>query len=176
MRNNIFSNNFNFCLPRQCECKPNCRNRHQLQFFSAKNNCCCKKNIGIQASLSNTASQIVENTEAIVFDTIVNQVGDGITYNNQTGDFTLIKPGNYKIDWQVIVDGANTTRYVNFGITLDDILQTNIPLPITTGLASGSSIIKTTRSNTILQLINNTTDSVRLSRHLPNANIVITSL
>lgn len=131
---------------------------------------------GIQVVLQNSEAPIIEVDENIKFDTILHRIGQGITYNETTGEFTIKRPGNYRINWQVIIGGTHAKRFVDFGVKLNGELYHTFPLPVTTGLLTSELILTTKRPSSVITLFNNTDDRVRLSRHLPNANLVITSV
>jgi len=137
--------------------------------------CCFPLGVGIQAILQNSEAPIIEAGENIKFDTILHHVGGGIDYDEKAGIFTLKKPGNYRINWQVIIGGTHAKRFVSFGVKLDDNPYHTFPLPVTTGLLTSELILTTKKPNATITLFNDTEDRVRLSRHLPNANLVITS-
>jgi hypothetical protein len=126
--------------------------------------------------LQESEAPIIEVGENLKLDTILHRVGDGITYDETTGEFTIKKAGNYKVSWQIIVGGSDTTRFVNFGIKLNGKAYHDFPLPVTAGLLTNDLILTTKKPNEIVALYNNTEDKVRLSRHLPNANLVITKI
>ena len=135
---------------------------------------CDCESIGIQAVMQNSEAPILEVGENLKLDTILHNVGDGITYDETTGEFTIKKAGNYKISWQIIVGGSDTTRFVNFGIKLNGEAYHDFPLPVTAGLLTSDLILTTEKPDEVIALYNNTEDRVRLSRHTPNANLVIT--
>jgi len=157
-------------------CDPNCSCHKKEPCCPKPEKVCDCKGVGIQAILKNSEAVILENDDNVLFDTVLHQIGHGFTYNDATGEFIIHKPGDYKISWGVIVGGANTTRFVNFGIKLNGKLYSESPLPVTAGQLSGDVILSTKRPRAIISLFNNTTDSVRLSRHLPSANLVITNI
>lgn len=134
--------------------------------------CDCKR-LGIQMSLQETEAQILPDGAPVVFDTLIHQVDGGIAYDGDSGAFTIAEPGDYLVHWQVILGGTEKTRFATFGITVDDVLHSGFPLPVTTGMLSHTALITTTEENSVFKLVNFTGDTVRLSRHLPNANIVI---
>ena len=137
--------------------------------------CDCKSS-GIQVAILGSEAPIIEVDENIKFDTILHNIGDDITYDEATGEFTIKKAGNYKISWQIIVGGSDTTRFVNFGVKLNGEAYHDFALPVTAGLLTSDLILTTKKPNGVLVLYNNTKDKVRLSRHLPNANLVITTI
>jgi len=137
---------------------------------------CDCKGVGIQAVLKDTEAEIIEAGDNVKFDTVLHHIGRDIIYNEKTGEFTIKKPGDYKISWQIIVGGSHAKRFINFGIKLNGKLYHGFPLPITTGLLTSDVILTTKKPNAIVSLFNNTEDKVRLSRHMPNANLVITNV
>ena len=137
--------------------------------------CNCQA-IAIQVVLKNSEAPIIEVGENLKFDTVLHRVGDSITYDETTGEFTIKKAGDYRISWQVIVGGSDTTRFVNFGVKLNGEAYHDFPLPVTAGLLTSDLILTTKKPNEVVAFYNNTADKVRLSRHLPNANLVITTI
>jgi len=137
---------------------------------------CDCKGIGIQAVLQNSEAPIIEAGENIKFDTILHRINHGITYDINVGEFMIKRPGDYRINWQIIIDGTHTKRFVNFGIKLNGKPYHVFPLPVTTGLLTSELILTTKNPNSVIALFNNTEDQVRLSRHTPNANLVITNM
>jgi len=169
--------NFNSCSC-QCPCNQiknnnNCYHRPPIRPVEPSCNC---KNVGIQAILQNTASLIIDENAPIIFDTVLTSVGRGIVYNQETGAFLIKQPGHYKVSWQIVVEGSNASRFINFGINVNDDLFSSLPMPVTAGTFGSDTLITTKTPNSTVTLVNNTGDTVRLSRHLPSANIVITSL
>lgn len=135
----------------------------------------CSKS-ALQVILKETEAQIIDIGDNILFDTVLVQIGDDIVYDPETGEITLKKAGNYKISWQVILGGSDTTRFVNFGIKLNGESYHDFPLPVTAGLLTSDLLLTTENADAVITLFNNTGDKVRLSRHLPNANLVIISI
>lgn len=137
--------------------------------------CDCKR-AGIQVLLQGTVAPILADGDTLMFDTVLNQTGQEITYNIENGNFIISEPGSYKIHWHVIVGGSDTSRFVNFAIKVNGAIYCGFPLPVTVGLVSGDVVLTTQQPNSVVSLCNNTQDPVRLSRHLPSANIIITTL
>jgi len=131
---------------------------------------------GIQVALVNQASLILEADETVKFDTVIHQMGKGIRYYEESGEFMFAQPGDYKLHWQVATDGTQMLRFVTFGIKINGAAYHDFALPVTTGLLASDAIFSTTSPCTVVEFYNKTKDQVRLSRHSPNANLVITRM
>lgn len=179
MQSNCFYAGRTYSCVQGCSCNTCQRKCNICQPESPKTPnpvCCENKSVGIQVALQNTESEILAADGNIVFDTIVNGVGQGINYNLETGEFLIKRPGNYNVNWQISVEGSDTSRFINIGVKVNDESQSSMSMPMTAGTFGSAALISTQKVNTKLSLFNNTGDTIRLSRNLPNANIVITSL
>jgi len=133
----------------------------------------CNKKGGYQAQLISEAKIFLKDRDIIKFNTILNKSEKSINYNSETGKFTLLKPSNYLVNWNISVEGTDVKPFVGFSLLVDNEIYGTATAPIATSFLSSSSLITTTNRSTTISLINTTGDIVRLSDVSPMANILI---
>jgi len=153
-----------------------------LRFTCPRRCCCpprppvCNRKGGSQLQLISPAKVFLANRDIVKFNTILNKSDKDIIYNSETGKFTLLKPSNYLVNWNISLEGTDVTPFVSFSLCVDDKIYGTATAPVATSFLSSSSLITTTNTSTTLELINTTGDTVRLSDVSPMANIVIAKI
>jgi len=133
--------------------------------------------VGIQAQLETATPVNINDAEPIRFDKILKHSTKDITYNQNTGLFTLHAPGSYTVNWDISVEGSHHTSFIQLAITSGDNhkVEGASTLPLSVGQLSGDCLIRVKKPTTI-QLTNTTGDIIQLSRYTPVANITITKV
>jgi hypothetical protein len=76
---------------------------------------------GIQVQAQNLAEAFIIDGDPVLFDTVlINQTPD-ISYDAETGVFTITEPGNYFVSWWVTTGGSAGPVNMIFGVTLNGI-------------------------------------------------------
>jgi len=155
---------------KSCNCRP-------------KKICCCECVIvnppelgGIQAQLAVAREVYLDDGQAVVFDKILHNPNRDINYDAVTGRFSLRKRGTYLINWDVAVEGSYYRPFVRFSLRVKNAIIGSSTLPVTVGQLSGTSLLTVKETPIELSLINDTDDTVQLSRFTPVANITITKI
>jgi hypothetical protein len=131
---------------------------------------------GIHAQMLNQNSNTLEDNVNVLFDSLLNTSSPSISYDSNTGIFTISETGTYLVNWWVAVAGTAGPSSVAFALRLND--STDIPsaMPNIEGQLSGSSLLTIGTAPSTLALVN-TTGSAVLYGDLPvQANIVITQV
>ena len=128
--------------------------------------------LGIHAQLIANSDIYLPQGEKVIFNQIINNQGD--TVDMAAGIFNIKKKGNYLVNWSIAVEGCNTMPFVRFALCVGDAIHSSSAIPVTIGMVSGSALI-TADENTTLALVNDTSDTVRLQKLYPIANITIIS-
>ncbi|MFU0833516.1 MAG: Collagen-like protein [Oscillospiraceae bacterium] len=131
---------------------------------------------GIHAQMINHNSNTLEDNANVLFDSLLNTSSPSITYDSNTGIFTISETGTYLVNWWVAVAGTAGPAAIAFALRLND--STDIPsaMPIVSGQLSGSALLTIGTAPSTLCLVN-TTGSAVLYGDLPvQANIVITQV
>jgi len=142
--------------------------------------------IGIQAQLLKMFNPFLSEGENVIFDTVLANTDCGcgckrdcscnINYRRDTGEFTIKKNGTYLVNWSVAIEGSHHTSFIRFALKVNNDIYGAVAIPISTGLISGSALVKLKRPNTTVSLINDTGNVVRLADITPIANIVISKV
>ena len=158
-----------------CQC-PICK-KHVIpkRCTSFRNTCqpkpdCTCQLTGIQAQFIKSTDRYLGHGESIPFNKVINSHGDAIRYDN-AGNFA-IKKGNYLVNWNVAVEGCDSSPVVRFALIVGGITHSAATIPITIGMLNGSAFI-TASEDTSVALVNGTNDIVRLQAVEPMANITI---
>ena len=163
-----------------CCCRPHFKHeeccRHCPKCSCDHFHICKNKNdlTGIHAQLKASANIYLNNLGIVVFDTILHHTAHDISYNRKTGKFTLTRPANYLINWNIALEGSDVARFVRFALLINQEIYGASALPISIGQINGTSLIKTMKLPTTISLVNNTDDIVQLANITPIANITIT--
>jgi len=128
---------------------------------------------GIQTTLNKTSQLILEDRKSIAFNEIVSHTDWDIKYCKESGLFTLIECDTYLVNWSIAVAGSQFKPYIRFALLVNDKIFGPSTLPVSVGLLSGSSLIRTTKPCSTLALINDTGDLVQLADVEPIANLTI---
>ena len=159
---------------------------HQITKPSYHQECCCatcstmpeknqpqKQTVGIQTKLLSPENLYLNPNQVVVFDKVVNHIGRGIFYNQQTGIFTLSQTGNYLINWSVSVEGSDESPFVKFGLLVNGLIKDFDTIPVAVGHVTGSTLITVANKPAKVALVNHTGDIIQLSRYAPCANLTI---
>ena len=131
---------------------------------------------GVQAQLTKVETVYLEDQQSIVFDQIIKNHHQLITYNSETGYFTLKKAGNYLINWDVSVEGSYSKPFIKLSLIANEVIMSSSTLPVTVGQLSGTRILFVRCGPVEVALINDTGEVIQLSEFSPVANITITKI
>lgn len=129
--------------------------------------------LGVQTSLINQQNLQIANNAPIVFDTILNQAGTAISYNDTTGVFTLSQNGIYFANWWVAANGAAINTGAKFSITVNGAVYSSGVSPNVTGYLSGLALITIDTAPATVTIINTSGDAINLEDTHEQANLVI---
>lgn len=131
--------------------------------------------LGYQMEMRNSAGQVLGKNRPICFDTTVLMGNPNISYNQESGEFTL-QSGSYFINWWVGLDGniSNTDLLVSFSIYLNDEVYATVSESYIQSFATltGNSFIIVESGVSIVKLVY-IEDAVMLIRSASQAGIVI---
>jgi len=114
--------------------------------------------------------------DPIIFNETLTDNSRFISYDFETGVIEIFKQGNYLIDWDVVIEGSSQEPKVSFGIEVNGEVKASSTLPVTVGQLSGQALIHVDQITTTVRLINNTGETVQLSKFTPIANLRIISV
>ena len=130
---------------------------------------------GIEAELTGAGGEEVPNGENIVFNTVVNDASNNISYNAVTGVFTITAPGNYLVNWWVATSGVESADRVSLTLRVNGDPFTTVSSPATFGQTSGSALITVNVASATVTLINSSGGDIIFPSTVPvQAGIVIT--
>lgn len=132
-----------------------------------------KQAAGIQAKLLSPENFYLNPDQVVIFDKVLNHIGRGIFYDQQTGAFMLAQAGNYVINWSVTVEGSDESPFVKFGLLVNGTIKDFDTIPVSVGQITGSTLITVTNTPAKVALINHTGDIIQFSRYAPCANLTI---
>ena len=131
---------------------------------------------GIQAVMSNRPGEELNDNEAIIFDKTISQVGTAISYNEETGEFTLSQNGNYLVDWWITIDGTDSTKGVIFALSVNGDIHSRAVSPPATSQISGIALVMVDAAPATISVINASGETVNFEDIAPQANIVIAAI
>jgi hypothetical protein len=99
-----------------------------------------------------------------------------MSYNDQNATIEIFKAGLYVIDWNVVVEGSSQEPFIRFGIEVNGEVKASSTLPFTVGQLNGQALIHVDQLPTTVRLINDTGETVELSKFTPIANLRVVSL
>ncbi len=129
---------------------------------------------GIQAQLLTTGVTTIPVGGAVIFNSVINDLAPGISYNFGNGQFTITQTGNYYVAWWVAADGAATSPEISLALNLNGIPFSIGSSPLVTGQVSGEAFVTVGITPSTINLTNVSSDTVALSSAVPvQASIVI---
>ncbi len=131
---------------------------------------------GIQAQLQGSPGELINDEANVIFDTIINDQSENISYDAATGGFTISAAGNYYINWWVTTDGSGGPVNMAFSVSVDD---SNVALgnsPIVTGQVNGDALITVSETPVTVTLVNQTGAEVVYANIPVQANISILTI
>ena len=131
---------------------------------------------GIQAQLSDSANVLIENNNAVLFNTVTNQASPDISYNSISGEFLLPADKNYYVNWWTAVDGTEFTPVIEFSVAMNGIPTSVAVSPQVTCQLSGSALVSVGNNPEFLSLLNVSGNTVRYAATSVQASIVIVEL
>ena len=80
------------------------------------------------------------------------------------------------IDWDIVIEGSSQEPFVRFGIEVNDEVVASSTLPVTVGQLSGQAFIRVDQTPTAVRLINDSGETVQLSKFTPIANLRVVAI
>ncbi len=132
---------------------------------------------GIQAEQTDASDTVLPAGGKVIFNTVLNDQSDNISYNATTGEFTITKPGNYYVDWWVnALNPRVLPLSLTYSIAVNDVPYSSASYPPTELLRtqlSGETLVTVTMVPTTITLINATGSAVIIPTAPVQADIVI---
>lgn len=128
---------------------------------------------GIQAQLVDAGGGTIPDNSNVIFDTVIIDESDNISYDQTTGEFTITKPGIYYIDWALPVDGAGPSINVSATIEVNGVAYSTASSPIVSGVIAGETLVNVTTVPTTISLVNITGFELFVPATPVQGNIVI---
>lgn len=128
---------------------------------------------GIQVQLQGSPGAIINDAANVIFDTVIIDESDNISYNAATGEFTISAPGNYYINWWVTTDGSAGPVNMIFSVAVNGTGIAQGDSPIVTGQLNGDAFIKVTDTPVTVTLVNQTGAEVLFANIPVQANLSI---
>ena len=129
---------------------------------------------GIQAELVGAGGGIIADGSNVIFDNVLNDHSDGISYNIATGHFVITKPGNYNVAWWTAPDGAGAATSVSFAVAVNGIPYSTASSPIVSVQMAANALVTIDNVPATISLVNVTGDGVFVPSIPVQAGIVIT--
>ena len=131
---------------------------------------------GIQAQLLNSPNIDIASNSPIIFDTVLEQIGTAISYNETTGVFTISQNGYYLVNWWVATDGSDATTGANFSLNVNGAPHSTGASPAVTGQVAGSALIVVNAEPVTVTLTNESGEVMNLEDTFAQANITILAM
>lgn len=130
----------------------------------------------IQAQLQNAAHTLIANNRAILFDMVLSQSNDDITYDNTIGKFMLAPNCTYFVSWWIAIDGTDISNNLDFAVAINDIPFAIGSAPEVTCQLSGTALIPTKAVPVRLSIMNASGNTIRFAATSVQANIIVIKL
>lgn len=131
---------------------------------------------GTLVQLQGTPATIIADDATVMFDTVIIDQSPSISYNADTGEFTLSATGNYYISWWVTTDGSAGPVNMVFSVEVGGTPVSAGNSPIVTGQVSGDALITVETAPAVVTLVNSTGADVLYGNIGVQANIMILKL
>ena len=131
---------------------------------------------GISLQLTTIDDKQILAEEPVVFNETLTDNSRFISYDNETGVIEIFKQGNYLIDWDIVIEGSSREPCVRFGIEVNGEVVAASTLPVAVGQLSGQALVYVDQIPTTLRLINDSGETVQLSKFAPIANLRIVAI
>ena len=128
--------------------------------------------LGYMQAQVTAATVTLADSQAIDFVQIIEHDPDMIVEKNNT-EFILKDRGTYLVTWEIPVDATDTRDYADITILYNGTAHSTAHMPLPIGVLSGSAMIVNAQPDGVIELINTTGDTVRITG---KANIVITQI
>ncbi len=128
---------------------------------------------GVHAQVQESPGTLIADGENVIFDTIINDRAENISYNAVTGEFTISGTGNYYINWWVTTDGSGGPVNMVFAVLVDGSTVSQGNSPIVTGQVNGNAFITVSDSPVTVTLENQTGAEVVFANIPVQADITI---
>lgn len=128
---------------------------------------------GFQAQLQGSPATIIGDGDTVIFDTVINDLSENISYNPATGEFTITGAGNYYIKWWVTTDGSAGPVNMIFSVLADGTPVAQGNSPIVTGQVDGEALIAVSDTPVTVTLVNQTGADVLFANIPVQADITI---
>ena len=117
--------------------------------------------LGLQVTYETAGSVEVDDGDPIVFNNILTN-NSTITYDNTTGIFSITEEGTYYISWNLAVDGAASSPYIQLDLEFSNSQVISISSTIVNQIASNSAFIEVLSTDLPLtfSLVNNSGDTL----------------
>ncbi|MFA6860151.1 MAG: hypothetical protein WCR30_02030 [Clostridia bacterium] len=124
--------------------------------------------------LRGLSGETVANGANVLFDSLVLSTGDGITYNRDTGVFTIHNSGIYEVNWVINTNGAGEATSVSFCAEIGaTVIDETSSAPITSLRLYGQGLFEVGRSPALLALVNRTGAIVTFGTSAIQASFII---
>ena len=131
---------------------------------------------GIQTQLQGSPGVLINDSANVIFDTVINDQSENISYNAATGEFTISAAGNYYINWWVTTDGSAGPVNMVFSVSVDGISVALGNSPIVTGQLNGDAFITVSDTPVTVTLVNQTGAEVVFANIPVQANLSILTI
>ena len=128
---------------------------------------------GIQAQLIGSGGDLINDGANVIFDTVINDQSENISYSPADGVFTISANGNYYVDWWVTTDGSGGPVNMVFSLSVNGSSVSLGNSPIVTGQVNGNAFITISDAPATLTLVNQTGAEVVFANIPVQANLTI---
>ncbi len=98
--------------------------------------------VGIQTELTvEEVGEVVPDGGNVLFNTVLNDQSDNITYDPATGEFTITEPGNYYVSWWFAADGAGPAANISMAVAVNGVPYSTVSSAIVSDQISGYALV-----------------------------------
>ncbi len=131
-------------------------------------------NIGIQAELVDAGGGIIADGTNVMFDNVVNDQSNYISYNATTDEFTITKRVNDTVSWWAAPDGAGPATTIDLVVAVDGVPYSTASSPIVSDEMATCALVTVDTVPATILLVNVTGEDIFVPLTTVQAGIVIT--
>lgn len=136
---------------------------------------CINDSLTLAAQYQLTGTTTIEAGAPVLFNSTLKDATPYITYDSTTGIFTINQRGNYLLNWEIMLDGADAGTS-QFDVLVNGEVYQTVYVPFTSGELVGSTTVFVPNNGATIQIVNSADTAATIADLPVQANISITQV